>query len=768
MTMPRPAHAPVLHDGRAPWSQEQLALATDRFAAALKQAGATRLATLLDNGPAWVVADQACIARGLVHLPLPGFFTPAQWQHALASTGVDALLLPRVAVPTLQGLLRSAGVQGELSTTPIDIAGQALALLRWQAVEVALPPGTATITFTSGTTGAPKGVCLSHAGMKAVADGVATALDPLGLRRHLCALPLAVLLENVAGLMAPLARGVTCYVLPMAEIGLKGSSSFDPSMLQAIVARHEIESLILLPQMLRGWTLWLQARGERAPACLRFVAVGGAAVGARTLEDARGVGLPAYEGYGLSEGGSVQTLNLPGADRPGSAGRALPHAFLRTRADGEIEVRGSGFIGYVGESAARADDWWPTGDLGEVDAQGFLQVRGRHKHVLITAYGRNVSPEWVETALRSEPGVAQAVVLGDGQPSLSAVLWPLAGGESEATVAASLDAAVARANAQLPDYARIGHWVRGHAPFDAASGMATANGRPRRDAVAALHATALGLDTMGDVAATSGSAPDDAAAVVSPATRSTGPTAPASFYAELLTRTAGDRTALTAVPIIQGCLQRGEVSLPSYLAFLREAFHHVRHTVPLLRACKAALPAHHAWLEPALDEYIEEEAGHDEWILDDIAACDPGGRDAAEAVRREQAGAATELMVAYAYDTIARVNPLAFFGMVHVLEGTSVALALMAADRIQEHLGLPDAGFSYLRSHGTLDREHTSHFALLMDAITDPADQDAIVHAARMFYRLYADVFRSLPLPHATQAAPRAATTAATHEELHA
>jgi pyrroloquinoline quinone (PQQ) biosynthesis protein C len=216
-----------------------------------------------------------------------------------------------------------------------------------------------------------------------------------------------------------------------------------------------------------------------------------------------------------------------------------------------------------------------------------------------------------------------------------------------------------------------------------------------------------------------------------------------SFHEQLLKQSADARQGLLATPIIQGCLH-GEVSLPSYLAFLREAYHHVRHTVPLLQATKAALLPHHAWLRSPLDEYIEEEFGHDEWILHDIAAC---GADA-EAVRHGRPGHATEVMVAYAYDTIARRNPLGFFGMVHVLEGTSVSLALMAADAIQAPLRLPDAAFSYLRSHGTLDVEHTAHFARLMDRIDDPRDQADIVHAARAFFRLYGDVFRSLPLPH--------------------
>lgn len=224
-----------------------------------------------------------------------------------------------------------------------------------------------------------------------------------------------------------------------------------------------------------------------------------------------------------------------------------------------------------------------------------------------------------------------------------------------------------------------------------------------------------------------------------------------SFHARLLEETADARLGLLGTPIIQGCL-RGEVSLPSYLAFLREAYHHVRHTVPLLHACKAALPAHHAWLNPAMDEYIEEEQGHDEWILNDIRAC--GVNE--QAVRHGAPGHATEVMVAYAYDTIARRNPLGFFGMVHVLEGTSVSLALMAAEQIQKPLGLPDSAFSYLRSHGTLDQEHTAHFELLMDQIERPEDQADIVHAARAFFRLYGDVFRSLPLPQSAAVAPSA------------
>jgi pyrroloquinoline quinone (PQQ) biosynthesis protein C len=213
-----------------------------------------------------------------------------------------------------------------------------------------------------------------------------------------------------------------------------------------------------------------------------------------------------------------------------------------------------------------------------------------------------------------------------------------------------------------------------------------------------------------------------------------------TFHDRLLRQTADARNALQSVPIIRDALA-GQASREAYVAFLTEAWHHVRHTVPLLEACRDALPAHLAWMRPALEEYVVEERGHDDWILDDLAACGV----APERIRSGRPSEATELMLAYAYDTIARGRAVAFLGMVHVLEGTSVALATAAADRIQSALALPDRAFTYLRSHGSLDVEHTRHFADLVDAIADAADRDAIVHAARMFYRLYADVFRGLP-----------------------
>ena len=212
-----------------------------------------------------------------------------------------------------------------------------------------------------------------------------------------------------------------------------------------------------------------------------------------------------------------------------------------------------------------------------------------------------------------------------------------------------------------------------------------------------------------------------------------------SFYDQLQQQTDEARQSLLSVPLIQRGA-RGDLTLDEYVAFLSQAYHHVKHTVPLMMACGSRLTDKQEWLREAIAEYIEEETGHQEWILNDIAAC---GADA-EAVRNSTPNLSTELMVAYAYDTIARGNPLGFFGMVNVLEGTSITLATNAARAIQTSLDLPNKAFSYLLSHGDLDIGHVDFFKGLMNRIEDEADKAAIVHCSRVMYRLYGDIFREV------------------------
>ncbi|WP_286235204.1 TenA family transcriptional regulator [Thalassotalea sediminis] len=211
------------------------------------------------------------------------------------------------------------------------------------------------------------------------------------------------------------------------------------------------------------------------------------------------------------------------------------------------------------------------------------------------------------------------------------------------------------------------------------------------------------------------------------------------LYQRLIEETTEEREYLLQAPIIQRCFQ-AEISVQDYVDFLTQAYHHVKHTVPLLMNVGARLPEQKEWLREAVAEYIEEELGHQEWILNDIEHC--GGDK--EEVRAGKPSHATELMVAYAYDLVNRVNPLGFFGMVHVLEGTSISLADKAADVIQDKLSLPNKAFSYLRSHGSLDIEHVKFFEGLMDRIDDAGEQQVVIDAAKMFFKLYGDIFYAI------------------------
>ena len=213
-----------------------------------------------------------------------------------------------------------------------------------------------------------------------------------------------------------------------------------------------------------------------------------------------------------------------------------------------------------------------------------------------------------------------------------------------------------------------------------------------------------------------------------------------TFFPRLIAETAAGQATLASVPQIQDGLA-GRISLETYRAYLAEAFHHVSHTVPLMQAARARLDDQHERFRVALDEYIREETGHEHWILSDIrhAGGDPG------AVRDAPPRAATQAMVDYVYDYVARRNSMGFFGMVFVLEGTSTRLATQGAAAVAAALHLGPECFTYLTSHGSLDLEHMVFFQRLMDEVSDPADQDAIIEVANAVFGLFADVFRSIP-----------------------
>jgi len=253
----------------------------------------------------------------------------------------------------------------------------------------------------------------------------------------------------------------------------------DPGRLAHMLARARPTSLVLVPALLKLLVEYAAA-GAPVPPELRFVAVGGAPVSGRLLERARALGLPVFQGYGLSEATSVVSLNLPGASQPASVGRALPHAGIRIDDDGEVLVRGALFLGYVGGGMSHSDEI-ATGDLGAMDAEGYLHIRGRKKTAFCTAYGRNVSPEWVESELTGHAAVTQAAVFGEGRTFNVAVLV------ANRCSTAEVVSAVAATNRELPAYARVRRWVLAQAPFTVANGLIRAAGTLDRGAVATRY-----------------------------------------------------------------------------------------------------------------------------------------------------------------------------------------------------------------------------------------------------------------------------------------
>jgi long-subunit acyl-CoA synthetase (AMP-forming) len=447
----------------------------------LRGHGGERFALLADNGVPWVLADLALHLGGFLSVPIPPSFTPAQAVHALDDAGIDTVLTDdpdrvRAWLPGWHAIASAPASRLHCLQRRVDPE------LRRQA-----PRGTRKITYTSGSTAAPKGVCLSGAALEAIAASLAQATTSLSIERHLCFLPLATLLENVGGVYAPLLRGTTCRVPSCRVTGMSYAGLEVPRWLAAI-ARHAPQSLILVPELLQVLVTAIEA-GWTLPASLQFVAVGGARVSSSLLARAEAVRLPVYEGYGLSECASVVCLNTPEARRAGTVGRALPHVRVRLDAEGQVHVTGaSTMLGYLGEAPREPGNELATGDLGEFDEDGFLQLRGRLGNRFITSYGRNVSPEWIESELTQRLGGCPVLATGEARPYVVALVSARATELDDAAVDHAIDAA----NAALPDYARVRLWVRSPRPFSVNDGTLTANGRLRRGVLHERYGALLG------------------------------------------------------------------------------------------------------------------------------------------------------------------------------------------------------------------------------------------------------------------------------------
>jgi hypothetical protein len=212
-----------------------------------------------------------------------------------------------------------------------------------------------------------------------------------------------------------------------------------------------------------------------------------------------------------------------------------------------------------------------------------------------------------------------------------------------------------------------------------------------------------------------------------------------SQYQRLLVQTSTARQWFIELPLIRETMRQGG-SKALYLDFLGQAYHHVKHTAPLLALATSRCGLHDRRYQSALLEYIGEEQGHEEWILEDIEAL---GGDS-NVVRQGSPRLPCKVMVSHAYYITDRVSPYGLLGMIHVLEGMSVALAGQAARAIRASLQRgSDAGFKYLTTHGDLDVEHTKLFEGLLDGL-EPRQLPLVIESACDFYALYGAVFQDI------------------------
>ena len=417
------------------------------------------------NGIDWAVAQLACMATGKRIVPLPMFFSAQQLGHIIADAQVEHIVATSAAMPQAM----------HLSVPCIMIGGVCAPTLP------AFVAGGGQIIYTSGSTGTPKGVRLESGQLDWSATALSRATQARETDVYLSLLPLPLLLETICAILVPVLAGAQVY------FDLESANEAGAGRVPKLAEKFGVvapTSSMLVPQLLAAYVGELAATGAKAPKNLRFVAVGGAPVPTSLAKAAWAAGVPVFEGYGLSECSSVVALNVPQARREGSVGRVLPDLTVEIEAD-EIIVTGPSIMdGYLGspERVRR----WPTGDLGALDVDGYLYVHGRKDNLLVTAFGRNVSPEWIETLLQGDPRIGLCAVFGHGEPHLHVLIIPSRAGTAffDDATPDQIDALVRKASATAPDYA-IPATAHVLTLSEAAGlGLLTPNGRFRRKNVA--------------------------------------------------------------------------------------------------------------------------------------------------------------------------------------------------------------------------------------------------------------------------------------------
>lgn len=443
----------------------------------IKNISSRAIGIYIDNSALWIIISLAIQKANKVIVPIPPFFSPLQIKHVINDCSIDTIITDRqLTNEQFPPIHKDGDYQWH------DKIYSCYKVINQTHQKCNLDKDISMVTYTSGSTDQPKGVCLSNDSLLAVSVSIANVLSPLSLQRHLCLLPLSTLLENIAGVWAPFISGSTVITRPLHEIGFTSSNKLDPKIFIACLNQYQPDSIILLPEMLK-LLVGCAVSSSSMPKSLKFCAVGGAKVNRSLIERAHELNIPAFEGYGLSECASVVSLNTPNQNKSGTSGKALPHAKIRISSDNEIEVAGSTLYRYLNNNTCYKDTYFPTGDLGHLDDEGYLVIQGRKKNMFITSYGRQVCPDWIENILTNHAYIFQASIYGEALPHNICVIVPA----HKDVSTKDLEQVINLTNKELPDYARIKSFITATSAFTRENRLLNMSGQLNREQIWAKY-----------------------------------------------------------------------------------------------------------------------------------------------------------------------------------------------------------------------------------------------------------------------------------------
>jgi long-chain acyl-CoA synthetase len=478
-TMARRGQEPALgciRDGKLHWrTWNEIAADAAQLAAATQAAGVApgdRVAHVSENRYEWIIADLALHMLGAVHVPIHVTLSGRQIAEQIADCGARLVFVSSEELLAKFVDLLAADVEiwihDEWAAKP-QAAGEST---RSDVV----PDALATMLYTSGTTGRPRGVMLSQRNLASNAAAVADVHGGGAEQTRLCILPLSHVYARTCDLYTWLYRGWRLVLAESRETLVRDCQLAQPTAISAVPFVYQ-----RIAERVRATAPTDEAAALRSvfggkmerPSC------GGAPLAPHVEGWYAECGLPILSGYGLTETSPVIATSTKECWRQGSVGRPLPNVDVRIAADGEILVRGPNvMLGYWRDEAATAqmirDGWLHTGDLGEIDDDGFLYVRGRKKEMIVLSTSKKVFPSRVESLLTASPLIEQAAVFGDGRPGLVALIVPAARGEERGARRERIAQEIARCLAAAAREEQVHHFVLLDRPFSIERGEITA------------------------------------------------------------------------------------------------------------------------------------------------------------------------------------------------------------------------------------------------------------------------------------------------------